>query len=282
VKALGEVLRLSEGYLKERNIDAARRQAEEIIAHVIGSSRIELYMQFDRPLVESELEKIRQLIGRRAKGEPLAYLFGCIQFFNCLIEISPAVLIPRQETEILMHQVQKTLGKRELKGRVAWDVCTGSGYLGIALKKAFPTLQVAISDISPEALAVAKKNVHRNGVNVEVLQGDLLAPFEGKKTDIFLCNPPYISQAEYAALDPEVKNFEPHLALVGGKSGLEFYARLAAELPSFLNSGAAVFFEIGATQGEAVSSLFLAPCWKEKRVEKDFAGHDRFFSLEFE
>jgi release factor glutamine methyltransferase len=282
MKVLGEILKLSTEYLQEKQITRAKRSAEELIAHLLGIKRLDVYMQFDRPLEEKELILLRKLLARRGKGEPLDYILGQTTFYTCLLEISPAVLIPRPETEILLDKACKELKEISLEGKVAWDICTGSGCLGIGLKKTFSKLCVTLSDLSLEALEVAKKNISLNGLAIEVVQGDLLTPFAGKKADIVFCNPPYISETEYAGLDREVRDFEPRGALVGGKSGLEFYESLSRDLPGFLNPKAKVFFEIGAGQKEDVLNLFSAPCWKTIKVEKDWAGHDRFFFLEIE
>ena len=276
MKTLGEVLTLSAQYLKDRKVTRARRIAEELLAHHLELKRLDLYMQFDRPMLETELAAYRASLKRKIAGEPLEYILGKIPFFHCQIEVSPAVLIPRPETEILLSKAAQAVTP-EMK--TAWDVCCGSGCLGLGLKKAHPHLEVTLSDLSPDALEVAKKNGALNELDVKCVQGDFLAPFAGKKADLILCNPPYVTDGEYDALDPEVKNFEPKMALVGG---LSFYQRLSQELPNYLNPGAKVFLEIGSKQGDAVLSLFSAPCWTVKRVEKDWADHDRFFFLEFE
>jgi release factor glutamine methyltransferase len=118
-------------------------------------------------------------------------------------------------------------------------------------------------------------------VELECLEGDLLAPFKGRKADFIVCNPPYVSQEEYVALDPSVREFEPKMALVGGVLGVEFYQRLAQELPSFLNQGASLFFEIGSTQANRLKTIFSAPIWQESQVHKDWSGRDRFFFLKY-
>lgn len=279
---VGEVLALSAKYLEERKIVSPRLQAEELLADLLNCKRLDLYMQFDRPLEEDELVPYRQLLKRRGKGEPLGYLLKEVEFFDCTLTLSSAVLIPRQETEILLSKIVEKFSAADLQSKIAWDICTGSGCLGIALKKRFPALDVTLADLSEDALKVAKTNAERNEQQVTCVQGDLLKPFLGKKADIVICNPPYISSDEYAQLDPEVKDFEPKMALTSGSSGYEFYERLAKELPDFLNPSAQVFFEIGRGQGERLLTLFSASCWKSKRVEKDWAGHDRFFFLEFE
>lgn len=282
MKTLGEILQLTAQCFKDKSIERPRRIAEELLSHVLHLPRLELYLQFDKPLVEQELEILRELIKRKLKGEPLEYLLGRIAFYGCNIGVTKDVLIPRQETEILLDKVCSRLKKLDLDGKKAWDLCAGSGCLGIGLKKALPQLDVALSDISEKALRTARLNAEQNGAPVECLQGDLLVPYAGRKADIILCNPPYVSIKEYHDLDVSVRGYEPKEALVGGEDGLLFYRRLSTELPAYLNPGALVFFEIGYKQGNAVQELFSSPCWRNICIEKDFAGHDRFFFLEFE
>jgi release factor glutamine methyltransferase len=269
MKTISEVLALCTKFLSDKHVPRARRVAEELLSFTLGMKRLDLYLQFDRWVEEKELEALREPLRRCGKGEPLEYILGEVEFSGCRIFVDKRVLIPRPETELLVEKV-----KKKGKGGVLWDICTGSGCLGIALKKQFD--QVVISDISEEALAVAKKNVEENGVEIEILQGDLLTPFAGRKADMVVCNPPYISESQYEALDPSVRDFEPRGALVGGTS---FYERLSRELPSYLQPGAQVFLEIGYDQGEAVKKIFD---WGLCEVEKDWAGHDRFFFLEMQ
>ena len=282
MKSLGEILNSTIYFFKQKQLQRARLVAEELIAHVLQMKRLDLYMQFDRPLIEAELEELRPLEKRAVQKEPLEYILGQVAFYNTDLTLTRAVLIPRPETEILVNLVCKELKTLPLEGKVAWDLCTGSGCIGIALKKACPELSVSLSDLSKEALDVARNNALQNGVEVECIEGDLLTAFQGKKADIVLCNPPYVAEQEYSSLDPSVRDFEPKMALVGGEEGLDFYRRLKKELPSLLNPGAKIFLEIGSLQGAALQTLFSDPCWKRGRVEKDWAGHERFFFLEFE
>ncbi|OGN63982.1 MAG: protein-(glutamine-N5) methyltransferase, release factor-specific [Chlamydiae bacterium RIFCSPHIGHO2_12_FULL_49_9] len=275
MKTLGEILKLSTSFLEEKKIDRPRFSAEILLAHALKMKRVELYMQFDRPLIDSEVAPFREFIRRRASGEPIEYVLGTIDFYGCAIEVDSRVLIPRQETEILADHIVK-----RLKGKALWDVCTGSGCLGISLKKTEPSLDVTLSDISKEALDLARKNGARNGVELKYLLGDLLEPFKGLSADIIVCNPPYISQSEYLNLDPSVSRFEPKLALVGGERGTEVYERLAAVLPGHLNPGGLVFLEIGAGQGVDVKKIFSEGPWAQKELLADWAGKDRFFFLE--
>jgi release factor glutamine methyltransferase len=282
MKTLGEILHLTVQYFKEKNIDRSRRTAEELLSHILQLPRMDLYLQFDKPLLQQEVDSFRELVKRKLKGEPLEYLLEKINFYGCTISVTKDVLIPRPETEILLDKACSLLKNLPLEKKVAWDICTGSGCLGIALKKTFPQLNVALSDLSEKALNLARINAKNNEIEIECLQGDLLRAFGQRKADIILCNPPYVSNKEYCELDMSVRDYEPKEALVGGDDGLLFYKRLSEELPNFLNSGAKVFFEIGTGQGKAVQNLFSASCWCKISLEKDWAGHDRFFFLEFE
>lgn len=268
MKTLFDVIKLSESYLKERGIERPRREAEEVIADALCARRLDLYLQFERPLAEEELQNLREPIMRRGNHEPAAYISGVVQFADLAINVTPDVLIPRPETEILVEKISEYLSDLDLEGKILWDVCCGSGCIGHALKKRFPQLTVILSDLSENALAVARSNGH----DVLFKQGDLFAPFADEKCDFFVCNPPYVTEEEYASLAPEVKA-EPKMALVGG---LEFYRRIAAEIYAYLNPHGRVWLELGTGQGEAVKKIFEG----KGVVENDWAGHNRFFFLE--
>lgn len=272
MKTIGEVLKLSTGYLAERSVERARRLAEEVLASCMGLKRLELYMQFDRPVVESELERLRPMLKRLGSHEPLEYVLGTLEFAGCTLTVNPNVLIPRPETEILVSLLIKRLEGVSLAGKALWDVCCGSGCIGLALKKRFPELRVTLSDVSTDALQLAEQNAKANGLEVELLQGDFLEPLEGRIVDILVCNPPYLSTSEYLNCPVSVRDFEPKLALVGGEQGTEFYERLAVERPP----NVLLALEIGATQGEAVQRIFEG----QGKVVQDWSGKDRFFFLE--
>ncbi len=266
MKTLLEVLKLSTEYLSKRKIGQARRISEEVFAHVLKMKRMDLYLQHELPIIEEEIIHLRKAIQRCGENEPVEYVIGMIDFFGCKIKTDPRALIPRQETEILVELISKY----QPKG-VLWDLCTGTGCIGIALKKAFPELRVILSDISKEALSLAKENALLNEVQVEFVQGDLLEPFSGKRADWIVCNPPYISESEYESLDVSVKK-EPKLALVSGKTGVEFYERLQKDLANVLNPEGRAFFEIGSMQAQALQKLF-----PYGTIHLDWAGKPRFF-----
>lgn len=282
MKTIGEVLQLSTTYLKERKIEAARRVSEELAAFIVKKKRLDLYLSFEQPLEEKELVALRSLLQRAAKGEPLQYLLNEVPFYRCSIEVTPAVLIPRGETEQMVEEIVKRLEKEDLEGKVLWDLCTGSGCIGIALKKRFPELTVILSDRSSKALAVARANAKRNGVDVELREGDLFAPFSGEKAHFLVSNPPYIDEKTFFTLQASVRDFEPKEALVSGPTGLEFYRRFAQEAPLFLQPKGLFFLEIGETQEREVLSFFSTPPWASVRSALDYALRSRFIFLEKE
>ncbi|WP_420421022.1 peptide chain release factor N(5)-glutamine methyltransferase [Simkania sp.] len=272
-----ELLQLSTDFLEKKEITAPKLCAEELLAFVLKKKRLDLFLDYDAPVEEREVDRYRSLIKRKSEGEPLGYLLETTEFLDCALTLSPAVLIPRQETEILVSMALKEVSNEP---KVLWDLCCGSGCMGIAAKKHRPQLHVTLADISNDALKCAKKNAAKNELEVTCVQGDLLAPFQGKKADFIFCNPPYVAEEDYPNLEKEV-HFEPRQAHVAKEKGLEFYKRLCTELPPFLSPGAKVFLEVGHDQGSQVLAIFHQSHWKQRRCEKDWAGNDRFFFLEF-
>lgn len=279
MKTVLEVLNLSVEFLASKGVKNPRRDVLDLFSHILDVKPLDLYVQFDRPLQESELSSFRTNLLRRSKGEPYQYISGEVNFFDCKFFVTRDVLIPRQETEILVDKIAKRLAGESLDDKVLWDICCGSGCIGIALKKRFPQLTVVLSDLSIEALAVATRNAAENEVDVVFRQGDLLQPFDGEKAHFVVCNPPYISEDEYRTLDVEVRNFEPKLALVAEDKGLVFYKRLARQLKKFLHPQAKVWLEIGHLQGQAVKEIFEEAQYSELQLLQDWSGHDRFFYL---
>lgn len=271
-----ELIKRSTEYLEKRGVQHGRRISEELLAALLKRKRMELYFDYDAPLEEKEVSRYREWIKRKGIREPFAYIVGEVEFLDLKLKVTRATLIPRHETEILADLILKNLPEGSLE---VWDVCTGTGCLGLAVKNRRSECAVKLGDISSEALKIAKINAKRNHLEVDLLEGDLLTPFEGKKADVVICNPPYITPEEYEGLEEEVRAFEPRRALVGG---LDFYYRLKKELPHFLNPKAKVFLEIGAGQGNDVIETFSESHWVQKKCEKDWSGHDRFFFLEYD
>jgi len=202
-----------------------------------------------------------------------------IEFYNSRLLIDAKLALePRQETEILVEKI----ALKEHPKKIA-DICCGCGTIGIPLKLAFPRVELFLSDLSEDALGLARKNLKLNEIEATVLQGDLLGPLveKGIRVDLLICNPPYVALTEVNLLDAKALT-EPKMALFGGEDGLDFYRRLALELPRVLEDKARVYFEIGYNQGAALIALFQSPCYKNLIVENDYAGHNRFFSFVFE
>jgi len=272
VRQLGEVLRLSAGYLSEHGSPTPRLDAELLIGHALGLPRIELYTNFDRPLDEPELAACRALLERRGRREPVAYILGRWGFHGLDLAVDGRVLVPRPETEVL---VERCLALIEgLQAPRFADVGTGSGAIALAVKAARPDAAVIATDVSADALAVARENAAALGLEVELVETDLLAGVEGRFA-VIASNPPYIGEAEMAALEPEVAEYEPRLATVAGPAGLEVLERLAAAAPAALEPGGSLVVECGAGQAEAVRGLMSAAGAGETSAEPDLAGIDR-------
>ncbi len=282
MKTISHILKLSSEYLSAKNILRPRWSSEQILAKVLGYRRSDLYMNFDQPLQNQEIDTIRSLVQQRSTGKPLAYVLKTMNFYGVTLELNPFVLIPRPETEILVDLACQQLNQKERKGNILWDIGSGSGAIGLAMKKTFSDLEVTLSDLSEKAIEIAQKNAQRNQLEITTKIGDLFKPFNSQKADFIFSNPPYISETEYEQLDFEVKNFEPKLALLAKNKGLEFYERFSFEIKEFLNPGAKVFFEIGSRQGKDLLNIFNQPFWIKRKILQDWAGLDRFFFLELE
>jgi release factor glutamine methyltransferase len=272
VRQLGEVLRLSAGYLSEHGSPTPRLDAELLIGHALGLPRIELYTNFDRPLDERELAACRALLERRGRREPVAYIIGRWGFHGLDLTVDGRVLVPRPETEVLVERCLALLDGRDAP-RVA-DVGTGSGAIALAIKAARPDAAVTAADVSPDALAVARANAEALGLGIELVEADLLAGVDGRFA-LVASNPPYIGEAEVAGLEPEVAEYEPRLATVAGPAGTEVLERLAAAASGALEPGGWLVVECGAGQAEAVRGMLAAAGAVETFGEPDLAGIDR-------
>lgn len=239
----------------EAGIDAARLEAQVLLAHALGCTRVQLYTGFDRPLDEDELARARGLIKRRLAGEPVAYLVGTQEFWSLSFAVDERVLVPRHDTETVIQVVLDQVGERQAPWRVL-DVCTGSGVLAVTLARELAAARVVATELSPAAAEVARANAARLGVadRVEVREGDLLASVAGEVFDVVVANPPYIATAVIATLDREVQR-EPRQALDGGVDGLDLLRRLVAAAPDHVAPGGLLVLEHGHDQGEAVRAL---------------------------
>jgi release factor glutamine methyltransferase len=246
-------------FLAKKNVPgpAAKIDARLLLAHVLKCKPIDVLVRYDEHPTDADRTAYRELIKRRVDGWPVAYLLGEKEFFLLPFEVTPAVLIPRPETETLVGEALALLKKQP--DAAALDLCTGSGCVAVSLAKNAKTARVTATDVSPDALDVARRNAARNGVaeRIDFRAGDLFAALpDGAPFDVVATNPPYVTQTELAGLQPEVRDHEPRLALDGGPDGLAFYRRIAAGVGDVLKPGGWLLAEIGATQQEAVSALF--------------------------
>lgn len=272
------LLQLSTGYLRERGSPSPRLDAEVLLAHVLGMERIQLYVNFDRPVDREELDRYRELVRRRGRGEPVAYLVGEREFRSLSFAVSPAVLIPRPETELLVEAVLSELDS--LPAGWVVDVGTGSGIIAVCLALEGGPRPVAAVDCSPAALEVARANARRHGVDERIrwLQGDLLAPLEVAGLEpvaAVVSNPPYVPTAQWRALEPTVRDYEPRLALDGGPDGLAVIRRLIGDSSRILAPGGLLALEVGAGQRAAVDGLLEAAGFVAPRWIHDYGGHAR-------
>lgn len=254
----------------------ARLDAELLLAHALGIGRARLLAEHQQPLDQGAHERFGQYITRRAALEPVAYLIGAREFYGLALYVDSRVLVPRPETELLVELALaygRAQAARLAELRIA-DICTGSGCIAIALASQLPAARVSATDLSADALDVARINCarHQLGGRVTLLQGDLCAPLVGE-FDLLVSNPPYTI---LSVIDEGVRRHEPHLALDGGPDGLSIYRRLLACAPAYLAPGGALLLEIGAEQGAAVSALAQRSFPHARiMVHRDLAGHER-------
>lgn len=280
-----ELIRWTDTYLADKGFGDARLNAERLLASVLGLRRLDLYLQFERPLTADELAEYRVRLKRRLRREPLQYIEGTAAFRTLELSVDRRVLIPRPETELLVGEVLAWAGSRADGGEGidALDVGTGTGAIALSLRAEGRFRRVVATDISRDALDVAAANAARNGIGsqVEFRVGALFDPVAGERFDTVVSNPPYIAEKERGSLEPEVREWEPATALFAGADGLDVIRRLVAEAPDRMNEGGLLAIEIGASQGAATAALIRATgSFTEPRIRKDYAGRDRIVLAE--
>lgn len=266
---LGEVLRRSADHLAAKGSETPRLDAELLLAHALGLARIELYMQFDRPLAEAELAACRELVARRARHEPVAYILGEWGFRRLTLTVDRRALIPRPETEVVVERCLALL--HGVEAAAVLDVGTGSGAIALALADEHPGARVAAIDASAEALALAAENVARTGLDVSLARHDLFAGLPGGPYDLVVSNPPYVEPEELAGLQPDVREWEPHEALVG-VGATEAIARAALAV---LRPGGALVLEVAEGRAGEAAALLVKLGYDEVRITSDLAGRQR-------
>jgi release factor glutamine methyltransferase len=264
-------------FLARKTIESPRLQSELLLAHILNLPRLRLYLEFERALNDAQANEFRELLVRRGNHEPLQHIIGSTSFCGLPMIVTPAVLIPRPETEVLAEQVWTFLNQRENETTFV-DLGTGSGCIPIAIAAHAKKSRGVAVDISSDALAVAKQNFEKNGLvdRIELREGDFLAALQpAERFDVIVSNPPYIPSSEIELLQPEVRDHDPRLALDGGADGLNFHRALAQGAAQFLEPGGRLFIEFADGQGEALRELFGSHGWHVHGLIRDLSGVDR-------
>jgi release factor glutamine methyltransferase len=265
---LGEVLRLATEHLA-RTSETARLDAELLLAHALGRSRIELYTDFDRPLDDLELAAYRELVARRARREPIAYILGEWGFRRLTLFVDARALIPRPETEIVVERCLEHL--RGLVAPSVLDVGTGTGAIALAIADEHAGARVTAMDLSPDALALARANAERSGLEIELIEHDLRGGLPGGPYDLVVSNPPYVEQGDLSTLMADVRDYEPHMALVGVGTTAAV-ARAAREV---LRPGGWLVLEVADEQAQEALALLVELEFADARITRDLAGRER-------
>jgi release factor glutamine methyltransferase len=275
---VGRAVNAATQRLAEAGIDTARLDAQVILAHALGVSRSWLYAHFEDVLDATQRESFTELIARRIAHEPVAYLVGRKEFYGIELDVDTRVLIPRPETEMLVDAVLYLAADVAPASLVVADVGTGSGAIALAVAANAPNTRLFAIDLSADALAVAAANVERldERGQVTLLRGDLLSPLPAP-VDVVVANLPYVTSTDYAGLEPDVRVYEPQLALEAGPQGLDVITRLLRQVPEHLCPDGSVVLEIGYDQGQQVMELVetLLPQARDIELRKDYQGHDR-------
>jgi release factor glutamine methyltransferase len=270
-----EVLSSTTGYFQKRNIDNPRLNAEHLLAHVLGRKRIDLYLEFERRLPESELAPLRELVKRRGAGEPLQHLLGTVEFYARTLRCDKRALVPRPETEQLVELLISHLKTETAYSRMV-DVGTGSGVIALTLAAEFPKAEIVGVDISEDALTLASENAERLGLvdRVQFLRSNLLESVQ-PGFDVIVANLPYVSTEDRQNLSREVLH-DPEVALFAGVHGDELVRQLIAQAPSWLRPGGMLAMEIGIGQSETLVAALAEKNYRDIWTEKDYSGVIRF------
>lgn len=278
-----EILNRTTDYLKERDFPNPRLEAELLLCHTLSMTRVDLYLNYDRPLHHQELTKFKSYLLRRITHEPLQYITGEAEFMSLKFKVNREVMIPRPETEVLVERtIERCKNKFDTQENLSLlDIGTGSGNIAVSLAKYLENAQVTAVDVNPRALQLAYKNAQLNGVKekIKFIQADVLnANFPqkvGTGFDVLVSNPPYISSEEFKRLPQEVRKFEPKKALYGGVDGLLFFRHIADVSRSLLKQRGFILIEIGLGQGEETRRILKEKGFKGIRSYPDLNGVER-------
>lgn len=255
-----------------------------MFAHALSCKRIDLYLHFDKPVQESELAVFRDFIRRRLKYEPVQYIIGETDFFGLHFELSPSVLIPRPETEILVEKTLEHIRTKTTPLRML-EIGVGSGNISVAIAHSNPLPVIDAIDLNRTILSVAEKNITRHNLQerITLMEGDIFSGAiekKGDRYDLIVSNPPYIALRDENELQPEIRMYEPRIALIDGEDGLRFYRKIA-ELHEILNDQGVIFVEIGFGQASQIKEIFKAHGCRASSVFKDYSGIDRVMKGEW-
>jgi release factor glutamine methyltransferase len=264
-------------HFQQHGIDSPRLCAELLLAHAMRCERISLYTRFDHEPKEEVLEPFRRLVREATTGKPIAYLTGTKEFFSLPFQVTPDVLIPRPETEILVERTLDLARKAAITTPAILDLGTGSGCIVVSLARHLPEARLAASDVSEAAIAIARGNAERHGVGerIEFRAGDLFEPWgPSSRFDMIVCNPPYVA-TRGAPVDANVRDFEPHVALLAGEDGLDVIRRVLLSAPEHMRPGGNLLMEIAFDQAARVRDLLDGSVWQNINTYRDGAGHER-------
>ena len=281
-KTVRELIQVTSDWFEEKSVESAKLNAERLLGDVLGLTRMELFLQHDRPVLGAELDRFRELVRRRGAGEPLQQILGETEFYSRTFKVEPGVFIPRPETERLVEACCDLLapGDHSKVAPVAVEIGCGTGIIGVTLALELPRLKVYATDVNPNAVYLAERNAHLLGcdVRMEFLQGSRFAPLAAHlkgQVDLLVSNPPYIPTGEIPELSGEVKDHDPRDALDGGEDGLNVYRAIAGEMRAWVRPGGHVAFEIGFDQGPQVKEILEASGAQDVKVIADYADLDR-------
>jgi len=279
-----ESIKLSTEYLQDKGIESPRINAELLLSNILNCKKLGLYLKFDQPLKEEEIKIYREYIRRRGKFEPLQYIIGSVEFFGLQFKVNKSVLIPRPETEILVETIINSVAKEEQIAIL--DIGTGSGNIAISLAKNLSNAKITAIDNSAEALDVAKENSILNSVEgrIEFINESILNDnnYSVKKYNIIVSNPPYVPEKEFQNLQPELKVYEPRIALTDENDGFSFFRVISSKSKSILKNKGRLFFEVGKDQFLKVEEILHDNNFKNITIKKDYQNIERVIYGEFE
>lgn len=277
-----EVIQKSGEFLERKGVDSPRLQVELLLEHVLEMPRLQLYMNFERPITDTELDRLRDCVKRRGAREPLQHIVGSTSFCGLEITVGPQALIPRPETEMLAERAWLFLNSQpstQKRPSTVLELGVGSGCVSVAIAVNSPSTRVTAIDCSDEALELAGENVRRHELadRVELLKSEGFGQLPPEvQYDLIVSNPPYIPGSEIDTLEPEVRDHDPRAALDGGEDGLDFYRMLAEQAGKWLRPEGAMMLEFGDGQASAITKIFNDNGWTIDAVERDLADKERF------